>query len=162
MPWCKDAPMNAKPTIADAVALAARVHRDQVDKAGEPYILHPLRLLLRQSTEGARMVAVLHDVIEDSPATGAAVTAADLQAMGFTSDVVGAIEALTRREEESYEDFIERVARNPLARQVKIADLEDNMNILRLSDVDESKLQRLAKYHRAWKRLQAEQDRGRV
>jgi len=145
--------MNPGTFLADAVALAARVHREQRDKAGMPYILHPLRLMLRQESEEAQIVAVLHDVLEDSPDTGAPVTCADLREMGFGEDVVRAIDALTKREGESYDDFIDRLASNPLARQVKMADLEDNMDPRRLASLGGPDLERIAKYHRAWVRL---------
>jgi len=144
--------VNSRATLADAVALAVRVHRDHRDKAGQPYILHPLRVMLRQHDEAAQIVAVLHDVIEDSR-DESKVTAADLRADGYSEDIVTALEALTKREGEYYEDFIERVAMNPLARQVKLADLEDNMDIQRLGTVSENDLKRMKKYHTAWRRL---------
>jgi (p)ppGpp synthase/HD superfamily hydrolase len=146
--------MSSKPTLADAIALAASVHRDQVDKAGEPYILHPLRVMLRLSNETERLVGVLHDVLEDGN-----VTAAELRANGYAEDVVAAVDALTKRDEESYEEFIERVAGNPLARRVKLADLEDNMDPGRPlpTDPEERKRhpERRARYRRAWELLSA-------
>jgi (p)ppGpp synthase/HD superfamily hydrolase len=135
-------------TIADAVALAARAHRDHRDKAGQPYILHPLRVMLRQHNEAAQIVAVLHDVLEDSE-----VTVDDLRRDGYTDEVITALEALTKREDESYDEFIERVAVNSLARRVKLADLEDNMNVHRLTKVSSEDLERITKYHTAWRRL---------
>jgi (p)ppGpp synthase/HD superfamily hydrolase len=140
--------MSRPPTVADAVALAARVHRDQRDKAGQPYILHPLRVMLRQYDEAAQIVGVLHDVLEDSK-----VTADDLRTGGYTEEVVVALEALTTRKGEDYADFIDRVAVNPLARRVKLSDLEDNMNVHRLTKVSSDDLERIKKYHTAWRRL---------
>ena len=84
------------PTLADAIALAARVHRDHRDKAGQPYILHPLRVMLRQHDEAAQIVAVLHDVLEDSEGE-TKVTVADLQRDGYSEDIVAALETLTKR-----------------------------------------------------------------
>jgi len=93
-------------------------------------------------------VALLHDVIEDSE-----ITAENLFAGGLPSSVVIAVEALTKLEGENYEEFIDRVMDNSLATKVKIADIEDNINVLRLNSVNEADLQRVAKYHRAWKKL---------
>jgi hypothetical protein len=117
--------MTRTPGIAAAVALAASVHRDQRDKAGQPYILHPLRVMLKQADEPAQMVAVLHDMLEDSPNTDAPITAVDLRCAGYSEEVIAA-GALTKREGERYEEFIERIALNSLARRAKLGDLEDN------------------------------------
>jgi (p)ppGpp synthase/HD superfamily hydrolase len=140
------------PTVADAVALAAEMHRDAVDKAGAPYILHPLRVMLAMTTDEARRVAVLHDVIEDSKGR---VTPDDLRRLGYPDAEVEALVALTKRPEEydEYEAFIERVRANDLAATVKRADLEDNMDVRRLSDFGVADAERVAKYLRAWRRL---------
>ena len=111
------------PTLEDAIALAAHAHRGQVDKGGQPYILHVLRVMLRQEDETARLAAVLHDVLEDTQ-----VTLADLRSAGYSEPVCAAVDCLTRRSGETYEEMIERVATNPLARQVKLADLADNLD----------------------------------
>jgi (p)ppGpp synthase/HD superfamily hydrolase len=142
------------PTVADAISLAARVHRDQRDKAGEAYILHPLRVMLRQTDETDRIVAVLHDVLEDSD-----VTAEDLRGSGYSDDVIAALEALTKHAGETYDDFIERVAENSIARRVKLADLEDNLDATRLTTVEEKDLERMEKYRRARERLMAVEKR---
>lgn len=136
------------PTLEDAIALAARAHRGQVDKGGQPYILHVLRVMLRQEDETARIVAVLHDVLEDTP-----VTLADLQTAGYDEHVCEAVDCLTRRSAETYEDMIERVAANPLARQVKLADLADNLNPERRVPVDSAAEKRYSRYTAAQKRL---------
>ena len=135
-------------TLERAIALAAEAHAGQVDKAGAPYILHPLRLLLAVDAPTERIVAVLHDVVEDTLWTLEA-----LRAEGFTREVLDAVEALTRRAGESYEAFIERVAANPLARRVKRADLADNLDLGRLPVVTEADLARLARYRAALARL---------
>lgn len=140
--------MTTTATIADAVALAACVHRDQRDKVGQPYILHALRVMLRQHDETAQIVGVLHDVLEDSE-----VTVDDLRTRGYTNEVITALEALTKRKGEDYGDFIERVVVNSLARRVKLADLEDNMDVQRLANVSNDDLERIKKYHTAWRRL---------
>jgi len=131
-----------------ALAIAVEAHRGQVDKAGQPYILHPLRVMARLSTPEERLVAVLHDVVEDS-----ATTLDDLRAAGFDEAVVRAVDFLTRRDEETYEAFIERVNGDALARRVKLADLEDNMTLTRLRELDERAVERLGRYMRAYRRL---------
>src|SRR5918912_706704 len=113
--------MTKTATVEDAVSIAARAHRGQKDKAGAPYLLHPLRMMLRMDSEAAMMAAVLHDVVEDTDWT-----LERLRGEGFPDEVLGAVDCLTHRDGESYQDFVERVRTNPVARQVKIADLEDN------------------------------------
>jgi (p)ppGpp synthase/HD superfamily hydrolase len=140
---------GAGPTLEDAIALAVEAHRGQRDKAGQTYILHPLRVMMRLETETERMVAVLHDVVEDSPWT-----LERLRALGYPEEVLDALDCLTKREGESYEAFIERVLPHPLARRVKRADLEDNMDVRRLPAVTAKDAERLARYRAAWARLQ--------
>jgi (p)ppGpp synthase/HD superfamily hydrolase len=135
-------------TLEDAIILAARAHRGQRDKNGEPYILHPLRVMLNQRDGAARIVAMLHDVVEDTP-----VTLADLNEYG--EQICAAVDCLTRRDGEGYGHMIERVSANPLARRVKLTDLEDNMDPARIDPADDAALQRLAKYKSAWDRLRA-------
>jgi len=146
-------------TLNDAIAIAAIVHKDQTDKAGDPYILHPLRLMMKMNTEEARITAVLHDVVEDSRDNPAETrwTFERLRADGFSEEIVEAVEGVTNRKEqgETYEEFVERAAANPISRAVKIADLEDNMNMLRMRELIPKDLKRLEKYHRAWLRLTA-------
>ncbi|MDP2999501.1 MAG: HD domain-containing protein [Bryobacterales bacterium] len=141
--------MDPKPTLEDAIILAATAHRGQVDKAGEPYILHPLRVMLQLEDQAGRIAAALHDVLEDT-----ATTADNLRDWGYGEEVIEALEALTKREGEGYADFIERVAPNPLARRVKLADLADNMNVRRLRVVGDADRARLARYQAARQRLQ--------
>ncbi|OPZ85140.1 MAG: Bifunctional (p)ppGpp synthase/hydrolase SpoT [bacterium ADurb.Bin429] len=134
--------------LEDVIAFTARAHAGQTDKAGEPYILHPLRVMLRMTTRETRLAAVLHDVIEDT-----AYTADDLRALGCPEDVIQAVLALSRRPDEDYFDFVRRAAAHPIARPVKLADLEDNMNLTRLPHVTEKDRQRLARYREAWELL---------
>lgn len=131
-------------TLERAIALAAQAHEGQKDKAGEPYVLHVLRVMLRMETADGMMAAIAHDMIEDC-----GWTMERLRAEGFPENVVGAVDAVTRREGEDYQDFIVRAAKHPLGRLVKIADLEDNMDLTRLSFVTERDLARLEKYRRA-------------
>lgn len=136
------------PTLEDAIALAVEAHRGQRDKVGQTYILHPLRVMMRLETEAERMAAILHDVVEDTP-----YTLERLRELGYPEEVLGALECLTKREGETYEAFIERVRPNPLARRVKLADLEDNMDVRRLLVVGAKEAERLARYRAAWARL---------
>ncbi len=101
--------------------MAALAHDGQTDKTGAPYIFHPLRVASTFSDEMLQVIAVLHDLVEDTDTT-----LSDLDAR-FPQAVVNAVDALTRRSEESYKEFIDRVARNPNARLVKIADIRDNL-----------------------------------
>jgi (p)ppGpp synthase/HD superfamily hydrolase len=112
------------PTLEDAIALAVAAHRGQQEKTGRPYILHLLRVMLRLEGEFEQMTGVLHDVVEDT-----ASTLDDLRRLGYPDPVIEALDCLTHRHEETYEQFIERAIANPLARRVKLADLEDNMDL---------------------------------
>jgi len=113
-------------TLERAIAIAAEAHAGQVDKAGAPYILHPLRVMMSVSGNNERVVAVLHDVLEDCPEW----TPERLRAEGFGDHIIEALDRLTRRKGESYEDFIRR-CQGPLSQRVKIADLHDNMDPIR-------------------------------
>lgn len=132
-------------TVERAIALAATVHAGQRDKAGAPYILHPLRMMMKMKTTETQMAAVLHDVVEDC-----GVTPMLLRYEGFPETVVEAVGALTKRvidgEEEPYETFIRRAALNPIARLVKLADLEDNMDLSRIAKPTEKDHLRIQKY----------------
>jgi len=113
-----------------AIGLAVEAHAGDTDKAGETYIRHPLRLMQQMESETERIVAVLHDVFED--------TEYDLNNIEdeFGSEVRDTVDAVTKREDEEYDGLIDRAAANPIARSVKIADLEDDMDIRRLNTVD--------------------------
>lgn len=113
--------------IDHALEVALKAHGDQKDKAGEPYFFHPVRVALNCDTAAQKVVALLHDVLEDT-----SVTARQLLDEGFDTMTVSAVEALSRRNGEDYMDFIHRLSRNPLAAQVKIRDLRDNLNLARL------------------------------
>ena len=134
--------------LEKAIEIAVEAHRDDVDKAGQPYILHPLTLMLQFHDLDAMIAAVLHDTVEDSN-----VTLARLEGEGFSEAIVAAVDALTRREEESYEEFISRLSSNSLARRVKLADLEYNMDLRRIQSLSSRDLERVEKYHRSWREL---------
>ncbi|MBZ4414923.1 HD domain-containing protein [Myxococcus sp. RHSTA-1-4] len=135
-------------TLEDAISLAVEAHRGQRDKAGRPYILHPLRVMMRLETDEERTVAILHDVVEDTPWT-----LERLRERGYPAPVLSALDALTKREGETYEAFVERLRPDALARRVKLADLEDNMDVRRLEAVTPKDAERLARYRAAWARL---------
>lgn len=134
--------------IEKALHIAQKAHNGQTDKAGKPYILHPIRVAQRCNTDTERIVALLHDVIEDTE-----ITSHDLYWAGFSKTIIDAVLSVTRRENESYSNFIERCSHNPIGRIVKIHDLEDNMDITRLDSLTESDLKRLNKYLKAYKYL---------
>ncbi|WP_046213008.1 HD domain-containing protein [Paenibacillus wulumuqiensis] len=139
-----------------AIILATRAHSGQNDRSGQPYILHPLRVMLKMSSEEARIVAVLHDVLEDTD-----VTAHDLLAEGFSEEIVEAVQAMSRREDESYENFVLRAKQNSLARTVKMADIEDNMDPSRNVEPSEKDMERLSKYGKALDELMTETETAR-
>ena len=142
-----------KPTLDDAIRLAAEAHHGQRDKNDQPYILHPLRVMFRQATEAAQMVGVLHDVIEDTK-----YTPEDLRQMGYPEEILQALDCVTKREGEPYEDFVLRSLKNPIAWRVKLADLEDNMDLRRMAGVTEKDMQRVIRYRKAWAVLQQEKN----
>lgn len=139
-------------TLEQAIQIALRNHWGQRDKAGQPYVLHPLRVMLAQSSPEAMMVAVLHDVVEDGQTT-----LEDLRQQGFSPQVVAGVDAVTRREGESYAAFVERAGRDPLGRRVKLADLEDNMDLRRLPALGPKDHERLDRYVASWRRLKSDQ-----
>lgn len=136
-------------TLEDAIAIATSAHDGQVDKSGKPYIGHPLRVMSSVTGEHEKMAAVLHDVIEDT-----AVTADDLLARGCPPVVVDAVVALSHLADEPQDDYLRRVAANPLALSVKHADIGDNLSPTRMAQLDEATQERLkAKYARALRLL---------
>lgn len=131
-------------TLEKAISIAAEAHAGQTDKAGAPYILHPLRVMMRVVGDQARIAAVLHDLVEDTPWT-----LDDLRNEGFAEAVIAAIDGLTRREGEAYLDFCRRAAADPLARQVKLADVEDNLDPDRVAALPEENRSLLDRYQKA-------------
>ena len=151
------------PTLERAIALAAAAHAGQTDRAGQPYILHPLRVMLEMRTGEERIVAVLHDVVEKTD-----VTLADLAEQGFDGRVIDAVDAMTRRSGEPYMRFVDRAVRegcrswvgawlrNGVAKNVKIADLRDNMEINRsrtMTEEDETRRRPQERYRQALSRV---------
>lgn len=134
--------------LDQAISIATKAHAGQLDKAGQPYILHPLRLMLKFQAKDEMIVAVLHDVVEDS-----SFTLEFLKEYGFSEVIINAIESLTKNKGETYEDFVSRVSNNDLARKVKIEDIRDNLDLTRLDKITPKDLARVEKYHLALNRL---------
>ncbi|MGP1386865.1 MAG: HD domain-containing protein [Thainema sp.] len=128
-------------SLERAIAIAAEAHAGQVDKAGHPYILHPLRVMLHVDGDDAQMAAVLHDVVEDT-----SVTLDQLAREGFPQVVVEAVDALTKRPGETKLMAAERAAKNAIARVVKLADNADNMDLSRIPNPTERDFARLEEY----------------
>ncbi len=136
--------------LEKAIAIAVEAHRGKNDRAGQPYILHPLRVMFRVESEAERIVAALHDVVEDH---GDVWPMERLRQEGFPPEILEALDGVTKRDGETYEQFVERSALNPISTRVKLADLEDNMDVRRLSQVTEKDRERLNRYVAAYRRL---------
>ncbi len=128
-------------TLEIALQLAAKSHAGQVDKAGQPYILHPIRVMLAVQGDAARIAALLHDVVEDTT-----VTFDDLEAAGFSDEVICAVRALTKSPGELRLEAAVRAASHPIARIVKLADVSDNMDLTRIPKPTAQDYARLAQY----------------
>jgi (p)ppGpp synthase/HD superfamily hydrolase len=134
--------------LEQAIELAVKMHKGQKDKGGNCYIEHPLRVMLSLETEEEKIVGVLHDVIEDSECTKE-----DLIELGFSQRIAEAVEGISRRENESYMEFIERCSKDELLRKVKLKDIKDNKNLERIPNPTEEDLRRIKKYEKAEKLL---------
>lgn len=134
--------------LGKAIELAKQHHKGQTDKAGKPYIEHPLRVMNQMKSEKEKIVAVLHDIVEDTD-----ISLNDLRNEGFSEEVVSAVECLTKQDGENYDLYIERISFNPLAVKIKLADLEDNRDLTRLPQVTDKDLERLKKYDKALEKL---------
>jgi (p)ppGpp synthase/HD superfamily hydrolase len=138
--------------LEKAIAIAVEAHAGKLDKAGAPYILHPLRVMFRVASDEEKIVAVLHDVVEDHADVW---PVERLCAVGFPPHLLAALDGVTKRDGESYEKFIERSAANPISLHVKLADLEDNLDVRRLPELTEKDRERLNRYVAAYRRLSA-------
>ena len=144
--------MFLKIILDRAKEIARSAHEGQVDKAGKPYIEHPMRVMKMGKSMEEKIAGVLHDVVEDSEWTFEM-----LEKEGIPKDVMYALRCVTKlSEDEDYDHFIARVKTNPLAVKVKLNDLKDNMDITRLEEVTEKDLTRLNKYIRAYRQLKEE------
>src|ERR1051326_6273469 len=140
--------MDDSERLEKAIAIAVDAHRGQKDRYGAPYILHPLRVMARVGSAAEKTVAVLHDVVEDTDWTFA-----DLKREGFSDSIIEALKCLTKKRGEPYDELVKRSDLNPLAHPVKVADLEDNMDLRRMSVVTDQDWARLKKYLAAWRLL---------
>lgn len=131
-----------------AIAIAAKAHEGQVDKAGNPYLAHPLFVMENVNSLEEKIVAVLHDAVEDSE-----LTFDELRSEGFPEVVVLAIAAITKIEGEAYAAYLERVIANPIALRVKIADVTHNLDIRRIANPTEADFQRIVKYKKVLSQL---------
>lgn len=132
-----------------AIEIAELAHEGQVDKAGKPYIGHPLRVMNALETVEEKIIAVLHDAVEDSD-----LTLEDLKVAGFSNTIILAIDAITKREGEQLNDYLKRVMDNEIALRVKIADMTDNMDISRISNPTEKDRERIRIYKKNIVKLQ--------
>ena len=135
--------------LEKARKIAEKAHAGQRDKGGHPYILHPVRVMERCETEMEKITAMLHDALEDSD-----YTLEDLRKEGFADEILEALVCLTHLEGEAYMAYIERVCENPLAVKVKYADLQDNMDLSRITYPTEKDFARLEKYKKAKTRIE--------
>ena len=132
---------SLKGTLEAALQLAAQAHSGQQDKAGKPYILHPIRVMLSVETTDEQIAAILHDTVEDTD-----VTLEQLSEEGFSAEIVSAVRALTKLKGESRVDAARRAVEHPIARQVKLADIKDNMDMSRIPDPTDKDFARLDEY----------------
>lgn len=140
--------MTRETLLEKAFRLCLEKHTRQTDKEGKPYFMHPFRVAERCATVEEKIVALLHDTVEDTD-----VTPEFLLSEGFGQEIVDGILSVTRREGEDYFDFVRRAEKNPIGRVVKLHDLEDNMDIRRLDEIDDTMKGRLNRYIRAYRLL---------
>lgn len=127
-----------------ALLLCFKAHKDQHDKSGMPYVFHPFHLAEQMKDEITTVVALLHDVVEDTN-----YTAEDLRAMGFPEEAVAAIQLMTHDKSIPYMDYVSRIKENPIAKKVKLADLRHNSDLTRVDAPTAKDLKRVEKYRKA-------------
>ncbi len=133
-----------------AIEIALEAHKGALDKGGNPYILHPLRLMLQMDSEEEMIVAILHDVVEDSEKW----SFDKLHKEGFSKKIINSLRSVTKENEnEDYEKFIDRSVKDKIGRKVKIADISDNLDISRLKEVTDKDILRINKYKKALEKL---------
>tara|TARA_B100000989_G_C19407904_1_gene412948 strand:- start:463 stop:885 length:423 start_codon:yes stop_codon:yes gene_type:complete len=131
--------------IERAIQIAVEAHAGAKDKGGKPYILHPINVMMRLETEEEQIVAILHDVVEDTDWTFEA-----LSEEGFPRNIIEALRTITKHsQDEDYEEFIKRSLNNEIGRKVKIADLKENLDITRIGELEKKDVKRINKYKRA-------------
>ena len=132
-----------------ALKLCFESHKEQVDKSGMPYVFHPFHLAEQMTDESTTVVALLHDVVEDTD-----ITFDDLEKQGFSDEIMDALKLLTHDKNIPYMDYVAEIKKNTIATKVKLADLKHNSDLTRLSVVDEKALKRKEKYEKAIKFLE--------
>lgn len=137
------------PITKKALKLCFEAHKKQVDKSGMPYVFHPFHLAEQMQTEETTVVALLHDLVEDTD-----YTIEDLVSMGFSKNMTDAIALMTHADDVTYMDYVRKIKNNPIAKVVKLADLKHNSDLTRLDVVDEKALKRKEKYLKAIKILE--------
>ena len=131
--------------LEKAIRIATKYHKGQLEENGMPYIMHPIRVMLKGNSIAEQIVGILHDVIEDT-----AYSIEELEADGFPSYIIEAIVCVSKRKGEDYDDFIVRISKNELATKIKLNDLLDNMDSVRMVNFS---ARRLEKYHKAYRFL---------
>ena len=132
-----------------AIQIAVEAHAGAKDRGGKAYILHPISVMMRCETDEEKIVAILHDVVEDTDWTFEA-----LREEGFTDTIIEALKTVTKHsEDEDYDEFVQRSLKNEIGRKVKIADLRENLDVTRIGELTEKDIERINKYKRALKTL---------
>ena len=127
-----------------AMKLCFKAHKDQVDKSGMPYVFHPFHVAEQMTDEATTIVALLHDMVEDTD-----YTLGDIAAEGFGKEILEAVALMTHEDDVPYLDYVAKLKDNPIARAVKLADLAHNSDLSRIGEIDEETKQRLEKYKKA-------------
>lgn len=127
--------------ISKALDIAKTAHRGQLDKGGNPYILHPIAVSQLVDSEEEKIVALLHDVVEDTD-----ITLEYLKLAGFSDNIIAAVSVLTKQPGVSYDDYISKLKENPIAARVKVADITHNSDISRIPNPTEKDLERIKRY----------------
>lgn len=143
--------------LGNAIALTATKFENKFDKAGQPYILHCLRVMNSVKGINRQIAAVLHDVVEDTE-----ITLSDLLEMGYSAKVVAILQLLTHDKKVSYENYIKLIGTNEDAIEIKLADLDDNSRITRLKGVAQKDVDRMIKYHKAYTYLKSIQNENHI
>ena len=136
------------PETKKAMKLCFEAHKNQTDKSGLPYVFHPFHVAEQMHDEKTTIVALLHDVIEDT-----SYTLQDLRAMGFNQEVLDAIALMTHDNNVPYMEYVAKIRENPIARTVKLADLRHNSDLTRMDEITETELKRVEKYKAAMRLL---------
>ena len=131
-----------------AIKFMFEKHKDQVDKSGIPYVFHPFHLAEQMDDEETTITALLHDIVEDTDTTFD-----DLRKLGFSDNIINALKLMTHDKNIDYFEYVKNISKNPIARKVKIKDLEHNMDTSRLDEVTDKDLERVKKYKKCYKYL---------